>query len=111
MLDPMVVKHLEVPTFGYVAVTGKKYMVPSNFKGMRNKWALHAWDNHALYAKLGDSDRSGERFLVEELYQTNPMGKIKTISIGSNFCLNAVVCRKNIIEWLKIFYPDLRKVT
>lgn len=85
-------------------------MALSDLKQIKNKWALHAWGSHALFAKLWDIDCSGERILLKEFYQTNPWGKIESISIGSNFDERAIVCRKNIIDWLKIFYPELRRV-
>lgn len=86
-------------------------MALSDLKRTKNKWALHTWNNHTLFIKLGDIDYPGGRIRVEELYQTNPMGKVKAIDIGSNFDKKAIVCRENISSWLKIFYPSLRRVT
>ena len=86
-------------------------MALSNLKSMRNKWALHAWKNQAIFIKLGDIDYPAGRIWVEEIYQTNPISEIRTIDIGSNFDNEATVCRKNISSWLKVFYPNLRKVS
>lgn len=86
-------------------------MALSDLKRTKNKWALHVRDNHALFIKLGDIDYPSGRIWVEELYQTNPMGEIKTIDVGSDFDKEAIVCRENISSWLRIFYPDLQKIT
>ena len=90
-------------------------MALSDLKQTKNKWALHAWKDHAIFIKLGGIGTSpkdyqkGECILIEELYQTNPVEKLEAISIGSNFDRNAIVCRENIVEWLKIFYPNLQE--
>ena len=86
-------------------------MALSDLRQTKNKWALHAWEDHAIFVRMGDVDYCQSCILIETLYQTNPVKRISAVSIGSKFDKCGIICRKNIINWLRIFYPDLREVT
>ena len=89
-------------------------MALSDLKQTKNKWALLAYGRHAFLVKLGPISHATHWIPVEESYQTVSEGAtpedVKTIYFDSVFDKKSVVCRKNIADWLEIFYPSLRRV-
>jgi len=110
MLDQNRAIGLRIPRSKYVGAIGKRSMALCDLKRTRNKWALHTWDGHAIFVKLGDIDYPNGFIPVVELYQTYPKREITRIFIGSAFDKKAIICRSNIAKWLKIFYPSLQKI-
>jgi len=91
-------------------------MALRDLKETNNKWALLDCSSfnpfvkyNALYIKLGNIDYSHSCIPIKECYQTME-GDPSPVYFRSIFDQKAIICKENIIDWLKVFYPDLRKM-